>query len=123
MRVKRNSDGTSDVKVFGLCPEMIFAYIIAYEVYRELGNEENCVLTSARDGTHKRSSDHYMGNAIDLRVWGFKEITLDVTPECNATGEGAADLIRERLTDEYEVFFEGNHIHIGFDIQTLKDNG
>ena len=106
MRVKDDS-----VRVFGLRPEMIFAYQVAYEVYREYGNEKNCVLTSARDGTHKRGSDHYVGNAIDIRVWGFDELGVDL--------DDVAEKIRSRLSVEFEVFNEGDHIHIGFDVQYL----
>lgn len=109
MRVKRKQDGTSNVRVFGLRPEMFFAYQVAYFIYVELDNEKNCVITSARDGKHKRSSDHYMGCAIDLRIWGF-------TPQ---TAQKATAMLKERLSDEFEVFLEKDHIHIGFDIQYL----
>jgi len=99
-----------DVRLFGARPEMIWAALTAGQVYRELDNYDNFVVTSVRDGTHKRGSDHYVGNAIDIRVWDFTD----------AQRAKAADMIAERLTDEYEVFDEGDHIHIGFDVQTLK---
>lgn len=104
MRVKDKT-----VRVFGVRAEMFFAYQVAYQVYSELNNAKNCVITSARDGTHKRGSDHYVGNAIDLRVWGFDD----------KQRAKAAQMIRDRLTVEFEVFDEGDHIHIGFDVQNL----
>lgn len=119
MRVKRNSDGSCDVRVFGLCAEMIFAYMVAYEVYREIGIPQYCVLTSARDGKHKRNSDHYMGDAIDIRVWGLKGTALNMESIVDYSIDEVRDMIAERLTDEFEVFAEGDHIHIGFDIQEL----
>lgn len=97
------------VRVFGGRPEIIWAVITAGQVYREMDNYKNFVVTSMRDGTHKRGSDHYVGNAVDLRVWGFSD---------NERAK-ARDRISERLTDEYEVFDEGDHIHIGFDVQNL----
>lgn len=113
MRVKEG------VRLLPLRPVMYFAYYVAYEVYKELGNKDNCVITSAADGKHKRSSEHYKGDAIDIRVWGFRNIDLEVTPVCDYTGQQAAHRIKARLSDEFEVFFEGDHIHIGFDPQTL----
>lgn len=107
------------VRIFGARPEMLWAVIVAGQVYKELGNYENFVITSVRDGTHKRGSDHYVGNAIDIRVWGFKGTTLNMEPTCDATAEEASQMIQARLTNEFEVFFEGDHIHIGFDVQNL----
>lgn len=107
------------VKMFGVRPEIAMAMQVVDSVYRDLDNYDNCVCTSIRDGEHKRSSDHYLGNAFDMRVWGFRDITLLIEPTTQYTGEEAAETIKDRLTDEFEVFFEGDHIHIGFDPDTL----
>jgi hypothetical protein len=107
------------VQLFGICPEISVAMLVVDTVYRELGNYDNCVCTSVRDGEHKRSSDHYKGDAFDMRVWGFQDITLNAEPVCDYTGQEVADIIQSRLTNEFEVFFEGDHIHIGFDPDTL----
>lgn len=95
------------VKIFGVRPEIVWASIVVLQVYADLGNVENCVITSCIDGTHKRGSDHYAGLALDVRVWGFSD-------EQRAK---ARDMIDERLTDEFEVFDEKDHLHIGFDPQ------
>lgn len=96
------------VKIFGMRSEMIWAAIVVEGVYDELGNSQNCVITSGIDGIHKRSSEHYKGDAIDVRVWGFDAEERAM----------ARDMIDERLTDEFEVFDEEDHLHIGFDPQT-----
>lgn len=95
------------VSIFGVRPEMSFAMIVVHQVYRELDNMENCVITSCTDGEHSKGSDHYVGLALDVRVWGFNR-------EQRAL---ATEMILERLTDEFEVFDEDTHIHIGFDPQ------
>lgn len=100
---------------------MIWAYLVAKAVYEKYGNAHNCVITSGAepDPEHTRSSEHYKGDAIDLRVWGFKDISLPVEPSCDVTGQQVADEIQANLTDEFEVFFEGDHIHIGFDPEVI----
>lgn len=99
------------VKIFGIRPEMAFVIPVIRAVYAELDNRENCVITSAIDGKHKRGSDHYAGLALDVRVWGFSD-------EARAK---ARNMIDERLTDEFEVFDEEDHLHIGFDPQMGLD--
>lgn len=37
---------------------MVFAVLVAGQVYRELDNIENLVVTSARDGVHKRGTEN-----------------------------------------------------------------
>ena len=95
------------VKIFGVRAEMAMAMTVIDEVYRELDNTENCVITSCTDGTHSRGSDHYVGLALDVRVWGFNREQRTL----------CCDMLRERLTSEFEVFDEETHIHIGFDPQ------
>jgi len=101
-------------KIFGLQPVMVFAYLVVRDVYKLLNNYENCVITSATDGHHSRGSDHYVGNAIDIRTWGFEDMGISVAT--------VADMIQERLTDEFEVIAEPTHIHIGFDPQRGLNN-
>ncbi len=96
-------------RVFGIQPVMIIAMMVVEQVYRELENLDNCVFTSCTDGEHKKGSDHYVGNAIDVRIWGFDKMGIDI--------QDVADKIASRLTEEYEVIVHSTHIHIGFDPQ------
>lgn len=96
-------------RIFGINPVMVFAALVAGNVYKEFNNIENFAITSATDGKHSEGSDHYVGNALDLRTWGFEDMGVSV--------QSVAKEIESRLTPEFEVFAEPTHIHIGFDPQ------
>ena len=61
-----------------------------------------CIITSGMDGTHKRESEHYNGQAVDFR-------TRHILP-------GALELIvnevKDDLTGSFEVILESDHLHI-----------
>jgi len=79
------------------------AHTIIVEVFREL--ESDCVITSGREGVHKRSSEHYNDRALDYRIWGV------VTRLRHALVER----ISHRLGNDFDVVLEDNHLHIEFD--------
>ncbi len=95
--------GVDGAKVNGLQPEMVLAYVIACFVYAEY--DADCTLTEGTGGKHGIGSLHYVGLAIDLRIWSFtsQEMLDEVV-----------DKLKERLGDQYDVVLEGNHIHIEF---------
>lgn len=93
------------VKLSGLQPEIVTALIVANEVYRERGRPEGVTVTSVVDGKHMTGSKHYDGQAVDLRTFYFHPgIQLEI-----------CDMLRSRLTDEYDVVLEKDHIHLEFD--------
>lgn len=53
------------VKIEGLKAEMYFALGVADRAFADEGQE--CIITSACDGTHLPDSKHYAGEAVDLR--------------------------------------------------------
>lgn len=84
------------------------AIMVAHEVYREIGVE--CIVTSANDSIHSKTSFHYKDAAVDLRI-------KNVPP---SQQDAVFNRIRERLNDSYDVLFEGRgtsnaHIHIEHD--------
>ncbi len=93
------------VNVENLDPKLWVAYGVAIAVYEELGNLRNCVITSGNDRKHKVTSLHYRNLAIDLRVWGFDAHAKNV----------ATVMIGSRLSLDYDVINEGDHIHIEWD--------
>lgn len=101
MRLKDNSISPGD-----LSTQILLAIMVAEEVYAEEGAE--LVITSLNDGRHSKTSLHYSGNAVDLRVWQL--------PNHEAT----AKEIKNRLNVHYDVIAEstssGNpsHIHIEY---------
>lgn len=70
-------------------------------------------LTSGTDRTHSRGSLHYIGNAIDI-WWADMESTEGrrlewiVYEEINGFPKSAA------IPPDYDVIFEGDHIHVEY---------
>lgn len=93
----------SGVKVGGLQPEILTALAVADGVYREHGAE--FVVTSVMDGRHGPGSKHYEGFGFDSRT---RHVARPVA-------ERIADEVRRRLTDEYDVVLESDHLHVEFD--------
>jgi hypothetical protein len=91
------------VSTLGAKPEIVIAMMIACEVYREFGLD--MVGTSLTDGKHGAHSHHLKGMAVDLGVTGM---TAQQRQDCAAE-------ITARLSAQYQVIDEGDHIHLEFD--------
>lgn len=91
------------VKLIGVHPQTFFAIYVADQVYQSVTNKEVTV-TSCNDSNHSRTSLHYAGYAVDLRI---KDVD-------KALWETLRTEIAKRLTDEYDVILESNHIHIEY---------
>ena len=87
------------VKVQGIRPELLLAIQVADGVYTSLGKE--LVITSLLDGTHSNTSLHYTGCGVDFRTRYFTE----------SDAKKAQNDIAGRLTSDYDVILESNHIH------------
>lgn len=94
------------VRIHGIGTEMVLAFYIIAEVYREFGVE--CVITSGIEGTHSLGSEHYKGDALDFR-------TRDAT---KTQAFGIAEEVKKRLGDHFDVVLEGNHLHVEYDPKT-----
>ena len=102
----------SDVSVKKLSPQILLAIMIARDMYATY--HKNLVVTSISEGIrgdkiHSDLSYHYDGYAVDLRTNYFTPTQVS----------GVVDDLREALTNEYDVVFEGNHIHIEFNARTV----
>lgn len=86
----------------GLHPKMREVLIVANAVWNEQGQE--LVVTSGLDGTHSAGSAHYYGCAVDLRTRYFSQEQLAVVVR----------ELRERLSTEYYVKLEKDHIHVHY---------
>ena len=99
------------VKIDGLCPQICVALMAAHQVYSEAGALEMCITRGSEgidgDGVHKNGSLHYTGEAVDLRV-----LRIGITPREAAE---IARTLNHRLGKDFDVIFEGNHIHVEFD--------
>ncbi len=86
----------------GVRQEIVLALIICDYVYSKHGQE--LVATSINDSKHSETSLHYSGCAVDLRTHYFKKDEVKMV---------ASD-IRERLTIDYDVIVEKDHIHLEY---------
>lgn len=99
LRLKEN------VRLDGIQPQMIIAYMVALGIWARYGVE--LVVTSANDGRHSGTSLHYAGAGSDLRSKTFKP------------GEAAiaAQELSAALGDDFDVILEdeggvNEHIHV-----------
>lgn len=95
------------VRITGLKPEIVLAATIVDSVYRKYGRE--LVITSGVEGSHSKTSRHYLGYAIDCRTRFFLENQI---PQVHRE-------IVAALGDDYYVEFEGNHFHVQFSPEVL----
>ena len=93
----------SGVKINGLKPEMVMGLVVT-EGYFNGNGIPDIVVTSAVDGAHGFGSLHYVGYAVDVRIW---EIVNDFLPQFT---EG----LSEALGEEFDVVLESDHLHIEF---------
>ena len=109
MKIKHSVD------VYNPSVELLLGLMVAEGVYREHGQE--LVVTSMRDSKHKVGSLHRWQpherelpcNAADLRTHYFDNV---------AQGRRVSDKLREALPDDYDVVYEGDHIHLEYDPKT-----
>lgn len=97
MRFKDNSVEPKDLSV-----QLLVALISADQVYQGYGAE--VVITSLNDAIHSETSLHYVGQAVDIRIWNLKGVTASQV----------AEEIKKRLTIDYDVVVESDHIHIEY---------
>lgn len=64
--------------------------------------DQELIITSTYEGTHGEGSLHYRNDAIDIRI---------DHPNVREIKEG----IKEKLGKNYDVVYEGDHIHIEYD--------
>jgi hypothetical protein len=92
------------VNLCGLKPEMVPAMLACYDVLGGVPGD-GFTVTSAVDGKHSKGSRHYVGLAFDVRTRHIVQ---------SARGGYARD-IAARLTTQYDVVLESDHIHIEYD--------
>ena len=90
------------VKALGIRPEVILGLIVAEGCYQSFNVE--MVVTSIADSRHSLTSLHYTGCAVDLR-------TRTVLPE---ERQALCTLIASKLSNDYDVILENDHIHLEF---------
>lgn len=90
------------VSLVGMRPEMLVGLQVIHSIYEQMGAD--CVVTSALDGKHSRTSLHYVGQALDFR-------TRDLIESDKAYLLGTA---KSSLGPEFDVVLEKTHLHVEF---------
>jgi hypothetical protein len=90
------------VRIQGVSTELTFAMWIVAEVFRD--NNIPLVVTSCVEGTHTRGSEHYQGNAIDLRT---RDMPADKV-------KYVRDVLAQRLGADFQILVEKDHLHVGY---------
>jgi hypothetical protein len=95
--VIRLKDGVSLRK---LRPQAGLLAVVMDQTYQANGINV-CVITSGDDGTHKRQSKHYDGDALDFRT---RDMTRDRAIKIVAE-------VRASLGRDFDVILEDDHVH------------
>jgi len=91
-----------DVSTRGVRPELLFAMIVASEVFMRSGSE--MTITSISDGMHMFKSRHFDGAAFDFRIYHLDRKRIDkIIAE-----------IKDGLNQDYDVVLEKDHGHIEY---------
>ena len=91
------------IKLNGIRAEILVALIVAEGVYEDFGY--GMVVTSITDSKHSAGSLHYAGCAIDLRTRDIEDKAMIIK---------ITETIRKRLTKDYDIVLEKDHIHIEY---------
>jgi len=91
------------VKLTNLQPQILLAIMVVDGIYSKHGKE--LVITSLDDSKHGSATLHGKGLAFDCRTSYF----------LNGEPERVVNEIRAKLGTDFDVLFEGDHIHCEYD--------
>jgi hypothetical protein len=87
---------------------MFHAALVAEEIYARQGSE--CIITSAGEGKHMRSSKHYARNNPSRMIEAIDIRRRNITDPARACRE-----IQAKLGRDYDCVLERDHLHIEWD--------
>ena len=99
MKLVKNA--TTYLDGVALKPEILRAMAIIDQVHKRVVLRQ-AEFTSTLDGVHSRKSLHYMGMAVDMRIWYLVDVGMFV------------DILKSELGPDYIVLEKPDHIHISF---------
>lgn len=81
-----------------------------YRHIASVANDLGFLVTSTTGGRHNTGSKHYVGKAIDVRVYGHSNVTIDLFIQL-MTDMGYV-VLDERVRPRGQRIWGGPHIHI-----------
>lgn len=97
------------VKIDAIAPQIVLAISVAESFLRDINRD--CWVTSVNEGTHVRTSLHYIGHAVDFRR---RHLT-------NIEAESLAGHLRSALGPQYDVVLADTHIHVEYQPKVSAD--
>jgi hypothetical protein len=91
------------VNLNGLKPEIAAIFPVLECVYQSYGAE--AVITSGVEGSHGDYSHHFKGLAVDVRT---RNVNVNFHKDL-------VNKLKFALSEQYQVVYENNHIHVEFD--------
>ena len=92
------------VKLFGIRNEII-SLIDQLHIYFRDVLKLQLIITSVTDGKHSVASKHYVGLAIDLRIWHMSDTQI----------KNFTHYFVINYDKNYDLVLEKDHIHIEYD--------
>lgn len=100
----------ASVSVRGLETELVVALFDLDMLWRKMVGYE-LIITSARDGRHKRASQHYKGDAVDIRTWTTESSGTQLSGE---NRRRVYQNVTDYLGPDFIVIDERDHLHIHY---------
>ena len=93
----------SGVSIRGIKPEMVIGVHVIHGFF-EKNSIKDVWITSCVDGTHGKNSLHYVGYAVDIRIW---DIQAD-------RRKWFVSELNKEMGKEFDCVLEKDHIHVEF---------
>ena len=91
------------VKIGCISPQIVLALQVVNDIYSKYNID--CVVTSVCDSKHSTYSQHYEGNAVDLRVRNIPIVEARTS---------IFKQIEENLPQGFMLIDEGTHFHLAW---------
>ena len=90
------------INLNSVCTPLLMSLTTFDAIVSEYGVDT--IITSANDGKHGYGSLHYIGHAVDLRIWGIQDKLNDIK----------AKFLACYPNKQFDFVIESNHIHLEF---------
>jgi hypothetical protein len=86
----------------GMSSGAVIGFLVTNEIFNYINKE--LYITSGTDWLHSENSDHYKGDAFDIRTRHLS----------NSEVNKVLELLKEKLNSDYFILKHSSHIHVSF---------